>query len=138
MRKEANEQQRAEIHRLHTKLRAICCEHRNVLMQLHEKEKEIERLKSRLRTTAQLGIAEIGAAGPESAESVVGRLVARIQTLKANIELVHQIVEHDDAELAGCCFASEEEFKGQVEAHGLTSLWRLKTQLADRVQEVNT
>lgn len=49
-------------------------------------EAENAQLKARLRTVAQLGIAEIGADGPEDSESVVGRLVAKIAQLKAELD----------------------------------------------------
>ncbi len=47
---------------------------------------ENAQLTARLRAAAQLGIAELGADGPEDAESVVGRLVSRIHQLKSELE----------------------------------------------------
>ena len=72
------DEQRAEIERL-TSINADHELNKPVLVQ------EIELLQARLRATAQLGIAEIGAEGPEDAESVVGRMVARIQQLQAQL-----------------------------------------------------
>jgi hypothetical protein len=49
----------------------------------------IQQLEDRLRTTAQLLIAEVGAAGPESAESAAGRAVAKIQQLTEQVNDFH-------------------------------------------------
>jgi len=51
----------------------------------------IQQLEDRLRNTAQLLIAEIGACGPEDAESAAGRAVAKIQQLEARVKEVEAI-----------------------------------------------
>jgi hypothetical protein len=58
--------------------------------EIQKLQDENAQLKYRLRETAQLGIAEIGADGPENAESVVGRLVSRIHQLKAELAQCQQ------------------------------------------------
>lgn len=54
----------------------------------------VQQLQDRLRATAQLLIAEIGAAGPENAESVAGRAVATIQRQAEEIARLKDILQY--------------------------------------------
>jgi hypothetical protein len=90
---------------------------------INTQEQEIEQLKGRLRIAAQLGIAAVGEDGPEDAESVVGRMVARI--------------EQHATELT--CWRETAKAVGAVDDHALAlhldehaqEIGRLKTALKD-------